>query len=195
MAEEVKKKTPTKPRKPRAPKAPKEALEKFEEEIKKEEPVVEEAPEVVEPEQPTVEVAPEEPKPLDIPVTEPQSFDVETLKPVDPTPEEEEPAVVAEEPKSEWLEDVDVRIQATKLPEDAPTYEEFSSSFENSPVEIKKLNSNLPDSKSKWVVRFATKTGGYHELFKGSYSRAYAVAQRRNKTLGFGGEVRKIRSK
>lgn len=187
MAEEVKKKAPAKPRKPKAPKVVKPAPEEvvaepsvLTTEPEEEKPIAteESSPVILEPEEkePVAEV--EQPTPLDIPVTEPRAFDVETF-----------------EPKSEWFEDVDVRIQATKLPEDTPTYEEFSSSLESSPVEIKKLNPNLPDSKSKWVVRFATKTGGYHELFKGSYSRAYAAAQRRNKTLGFGGEVRKIRSK
>lgn len=202
MAEEVKKKAPAKPRKPRAPKV----VEPVPEETKSEEVVAEpsvlitkpeeeepiateeSSPVILEPEEEEpVAVAEldsvvesvaevEQPTPLDIPVTEPRAFDVETL-----------------EPKSEFFEDVDVRIQAasTELSEDAPTYEEFSSSLESSPVEIKKLNPNLPDSKSKWLVQIPYGKSSAHVLFKGSYVRALQAAQNYNIAKGLGPHVTK----
>lgn len=177
MAEEVKKKAPAKLRKPRAPKV----VEPAPEETKLEEVVAEPSVLITEP---------EEEKPI---ATEESS-------PVVLEPEEEEPVAVAEpspavveEPKSEFFEDVDVRIQAasTELPEDAPTYEEFSSSLENSPVEIKKLNPNLPDSKSKWLVQIPYGKSRAHVLFKGSYVRALQIAQNYNIAKGLGSRVEK----
>lgn len=168
MAEEVKKKTPAKPRKPRAPKV----VEPVSEETKLEEVV----------EEPSVLITkPEEEKPV---ATEESS-------PVILEPEEEEPTVV-EEPSLTVAEEPEVEEEtSTELPEDAPTYEEFSSSLERNPVEIKKLNPNLPDGKSKWLAQIPYGKSSAHVLFKGSYVRALQAAQNYNISRGLGPHVTK----
>lgn len=153
------------PAKPRKPRAPK-AVQPVPEEVKPK--IIEEEPEV------TVEPEVEEPAA----VAEPSS-------------------AVVEEPKSEWFEDVDVRIQAasTKLPEGSETFEEFTATLNNGAVEIKKLNPNLPDGKSKWIAQIPTKNGGAHVLFKGSYPKAHRAAENWNASRGIFKDVKQIRSK
>lgn len=175
MAEEVKKKTPTKPRKPRAPKAQPKVEETSELKVVEEVTEVEEEtklPEIVEP-------APEE------------TPSEESVLEEEPTGEEDsvEETVLDSEPKED-----EPLIEETKLPEDTPTYEEFSSSLENSPVEIKKLNSNLPDSKSKWIAQIPYGNHSVHILFKGSYVKTLQAARNYNKARGFSSNIKEIRS-
>lgn len=172
MAEE--KKTP-KPRKPRAPKTQPKVEETSELKVVEEVTEVEEEtklPEIVEPapeETPSEESIPEEE-----PTAEEDPVEENTL---DSEPEEDEPLV-----------------EETELPEDTPTYEEFSSSLETSSVEIKKLNPNLPDSKSKWVAQIPYGNHSIHILFKGSYVKTLQAARNYNKARGFSGNVKEIRS-
>lgn len=172
MAEE--KKTP-KPRKPRAPKTQPKAEETSELKVVEEVTEVEEEtklPEIVEPapeETPSEESIPEEE-----PTAEEDPVEENTL---DSEPEEDEPLV-----------------EETELPEDTPTYEEFSSSLETSSVEIKKLNPNLPDSKSKWIAQIPYGNHSIHILFKGSYVKTLQAARNYNKARGFSSNVKEIRS-
>lgn len=171
MAEE--KKTP-KPRKPRAPKTQPKVEETSE--LKVVEEVTEEETKLPETIEPTPEETPseEESTPEEEPTAEEDPVEETTL---DSEPEEDEPLV-----------------EETELPEDTPTYEEFSSSLESSPVEIKKLNSNLPDSKSKWVAQIPYGNHSIHILFKGSYVKTLQAARNYNKARGFSGNVKEIRS-
>lgn len=169
MAEE--KKTP-KPRKPRAPKTQPKIEETSELKVVEEVTEVEEEtklPEIVEP-------APEETPSEEETTGEVGPVEETTL---DPEPEED----ILEPP-----------VEETELPEDAPTYEEFSSSLETSSVEIKKLNPNLPDSKSKWVAQIPYGNHSIHILFKGSYVKTLQAARNYNKARGFSSNVKEIRS-
>lgn len=116
-------------------------------------------------------------------------------------PDEEEPVAVAkpspvitkpeeEEPKVE----VDPNVEV-ELPEDSETFEEFTATLNDGVVEIKKLNPNLPDGKSKWIAQIPTKNGGAHILFKGSYPRAHRAAENWNASRGIFKDVKQIRSK
>ena len=170
MAEE--KKTP-KPRKPRAPKVQPKVEETSE--LKVVEEVTEEETELPETVEPAPEETPsEEPTLEEEPIAEEDPVEENTL---DSEPEEDEPSV-----------------EETELPEDTPTYEEFSSSLETSSVEIKKLNPNLPDSKSKWVAQIPYGNHSIHILFKGSYVKTLQAARNYNKARGFSSNVKEIRS-
>lgn len=182
MAEKTQDKKPRAPRKPKAPKAEpavinpenQEALEKFEEEAAK--PVVEDN---------NVAEVPS-------PVLETESSAEE---PVEDLEEPAESITTVDEPSPEAeLELPDDEIKPAELPEGAETFEEFSQSLETSPAEIKKLNPNLPDTRSKWVAQIPTKTGR-HIIFKGSYPRALQAAENWNKARNLkSGFIKKIRS-
>lgn len=173
MAEEVKK-TP-KPRKPRAPKAQPavtvpenvENIEKLEEEVKEIDPPVLSEEVTTEPEKEIVTV--EEQLPEEKP-------EVEATE-----PEETSPAEPEEQPE----------VLETKLPEDIPTFQEFQESLEKSPVELKKLNPNLPDAKSKWIAQIPYGTHSTHILFKGSYAKAAQAAKNYNKARGLDLSIKK----
>ena len=203
MAEEVKK---PRTRKPRTPKT---------EVVATPDPVITEEAKPVE-EVPEVKVSEPVPENVEEPVVETQTNPVveetpeeeeqsqeETLQEEEQhqeeAPQEEEPQekVPEEEPKSEWIEDVNIRIQAsqmfkesTELPAEAPKFEE---KVPNSPVQLQKLNPNLPDGKSKWIAFIPTKTGR-HILFKGAYAKAARAAKNYNEAKGFAKPTKKIRS-
>lgn len=139
---------------------------------------------------------PKSPKPLDIPETEPKAFDVETFEPKPEVPELEEEIKVEEkelleetkEPESEIAEETpaaggDLAEQPAAAPED------FANTL-SGPAEICKVNPNLPDDRSKWTARLVAEKG-YHILFKGSFAKAYRVADNYNVSHGF--PAKKIR--
>lgn len=175
MAEEVKKKTPTKPRKPRAPKAQSTAVapknvENIEKEIIPVEPVLSE--DIID-------------EPGDVEVSTPAEPEKE-INPVEEQlpeekPEETSPAEPEEQPE----------VLETELPEGTPTFQEFQESLEKSPVELKKLNPNLPDNKSKWVAQIPYGTHSKHILFKGSYAKAAQAAKNYNEARGLDSSLKK----
>lgn len=163
MAEEVKKKTPTKPRKPRAPKAqPTAVAPKNVENIEK-------------------EIIPVEPVLSEDIIDEPGDVEVST-------PAEPEKEIVSVE---EQLPEEQPEVLETKLPEGTPTFQEFQESLEKSPVELKKLNPNLPDNKSKWVAQIPYGTHSKHILFKGSYAKAAQAAKNYNEARGLDSSLKK----
>ncbi len=165
MAEE--KKT-TRTRKPRTPKAVEPAIEeKATEEVIVIEQPVEEVPEVEEKSE--VQEVPE------TPAMEPekQEDDQVTEEQNDPTEEQSE----------------------TSTEEFEPSFAEYSSSLTNGTVEIKKLNPNLLDTKSKWVAQIPYGNNHCHVIFKGSYTKALQAARNYNESRGLGSEVKQIRSK
>ena len=184
MAEEVKKKAPAKPRKPRAPKAVQsvvkpeniEAEEKFEKETENLETVADNC--VAEAPNPVLEIATEALNKANE-IYKNQSEQASCI----PVKEEEEPKVEA---------NPNVEVE---LPEDSETFEEFTATLNDGVVEIKKLNPNLPDGKSKWIAQIPTKNGGAHILFKGSYPRAHRAAENWNASRGIFKDVKQIRSK
>ena len=175
MAEEVKKKTPTKqPRKPRAPKAQPTAVapknvENIEKEIIPVEPVLSE--DII-----------DEPEDVEVSTPEPEK----EINPVEEQlpeekPEETSPAEPEEQPE----------VLETELPEGTPTFQEFQESLKKSPVELKKLNPNLPDNKSKWVAQIPYGTHSKHIFFKGSYARAAQAAKNYNEARGLDSSLKK----
>lgn len=163
MAEEVKKKTPTKPRKPRAPKAqPTAVAPKNVENIEK-------------------EIIPVEPVLSEDIIDEPGDVEVST-------PAEPEKEIVSVE---EQLPEEQPEVLETELPEGTPTFQEFQESLEKSPVELKKLNPNLPDNKSKWVAQIPYGTHSKHILFKGSYAKAAQAAKNYNEARGLNSSLKK----
>lgn len=178
MAEE--KKTP-KPRKPRAPKTQPAAVvpenvENIEKEVK--------------------EIIPVEPVLSEDVIDEPG--DVGVLTPAEPEEQllEKKPEVEATESEEETPAELEEQpeVLETELPEGTPTFREFQESLESSPVEIKKLNPNLPDSKSKWVAQIPYGNHSIHILFKGSYVKTLQAARNYNKARGFSSNVKEIRS-
>lgn len=178
MAEEIKKKTPVKPRKPRAPKAqPAAVVPENVENIKK-------------------EIIPVEPVLSEDVIDEPG--DVEVHTPAEPEKEEEQlleekPEVEATEPEetSPAEPEEQPEVLETKFPEGTPTFQEFQESLEKSPVELKKLNPNLPDNKSKWVAQIPYGTHSKHILFKGSYAKAAQAARNYNEARGLDSSLKK----
>lgn len=175
MAEEVKKKTPTKPRKPRAPKAQPTAVapknvENIEKEIIPVEPVLSE--DIID-------------EPGDVEVSTPAEPEKEIVSVEEQLPEEKPEETSPAEPEEQ------PEVLETELPEGTPTFQEFQESLEKSPVELKKLNPNLPDNKSKWVAQIPYGTHSKHILFKGSYAKAAQAAKNYNEARGLNSSLKK----
>ena len=117
--------------------------------------------------------------------------EVKKVVPVEPIPSEE---VIAKPENEEEVVPVEEPApESISKPEFIESYEEFSSSLEHTPVEIKKLNPYLPDNRSKWVAQIPTKSGR-HILFKGSYAKAAKAAENWNISRGLPKKVKEIRS-
>lgn len=172
MAEEVKK---PRTRKPRTPKP---------EVVAEPSPVITETAEQIQ-EAPKAEISTPVPENVEEPVVETK---------IDPVIEEEPDGlnVPEEEESKEEEKPVVVPETPTELPKDAPKFEE-KEEIPNSPVQLQKLNPNLPDAKSKWMAFIPTKTGR-HVLFKGAYPKAARAAKNYNEAKGFKTLPKKIRS-
>ena len=130
-----------------------------------------------------------------------------TEQPVEEVPEVEEKSEVQEVPETpamepEKQEDDQVTEEQngpteeqseTSTEEFEPSFAEYSSSLTNGTVEIKKLNPNLLDTKSKWVAQIPYGNNHCHVIFKGSYAKALQAARNYNESKGLGSEVKKVR--
>lgn len=154
----------TRTRKPRTPKVVNPALEEKATEEVIEQPV-EEVPEVEEKSE--VQEVPE------TPIMEPEKQEDDQITEEQNNPTEEQ----SETPTEEF----------------EPSFAEYSSSLTNGTVEIKKLNPNLLDTKSKWVAQIPYGNNHCHVIFKGSYTKALQAARNYNESRGLGSEVKKVR--
>ena len=143
------------------------------------------------------------------PVIEEKATEEVIEQSVEEVPEVEEKSEVQEVPETPAMEpekqeddqvteeqnDPTEKQSETSTEEFEPSFAEYSSSLTNGTVEIKKLNPNLLDTKSKWVAQIPYGNNHCHVIFKGSYTKALQAARNYNESRGLGSEVKQIRSK
>lgn len=90
------------------------------------------------------------------------------------------------------LEQVENSLEEAGDLAEQPAAEPEEQEILSGPAELAKVNPNLPDDKSKWLARLVAEKG-FHILFKGSFAKAYRVADNYNVTHGFpAGKIRRI---
>lgn len=141
------------------------------------------------------------------PVIEEKATEEVIEQPVEEVPEVEEKSEVQEVPEtpvtepekqeddqiSEEQNDSTEEQSETPTEEFEPSFAEYSSSLTNGTVEVKKLNPNLLDTKSKWVAQIPYGNNHCHVIFKGSYAKALQAARNYNESRGLGSEIKKVR--
>lgn len=150
--------------------------------------VVEKAPKIVEEVTETVEKSSEE-EVTEPKIAEPEVTEIAESEVVPEVIEAEvtEPEVEISEEES-TLEDTLLDVVAASEPVDLPEFKEVG-------LRLRKLNPNLADNRSKWVVELPTPRGGAHEIFRGSYAKAENAAKNWNALHDITIPISKIRSK